>query len=105
MTNKVPTIKTKLRKTLAPFARRLMQLFSEQSIRPAIQFVRSEMKSLDLVGLEIGVYHGDNAKSMLMNLPIKKLYLIDSYELKKIGERRNQTEHSYISCSYAQTRP
>ena len=33
----------------------------------------------DLVGAEIGVYDGENARIMLKNLDIKKLYLIDPY--------------------------
>ena len=35
----------------------------------------------NLVGAEIGVYKGDHTKSLLDTLSIKKLYLIDSYEL------------------------
>jgi len=33
----------------------------------------------ELVGVEIGVCYGNNALSMLCNLPIKKLYLVDPY--------------------------
>ena len=35
----------------------------------------------DLIGVEIGVYAGDHAFSLLTNLKIKKLYLIDPYEI------------------------
>ncbi len=42
----------------------------------------------ELLGLEVGVYEGDNAINMLLNLPLKKLYLVDSYELHKI-EKEN----------------
>ena len=37
----------------------------------------------DLIGVEIGVYKGENAKRMLSSLPIKMLYLVDPYELYK----------------------
>jgi len=35
----------------------------------------------DLIGAEIGVFEGDHALSLFKNLNIKKLYLIDPYEL------------------------
>lgn len=48
--------------------------------RPMILFI-SEMnkQGLNLVGVEIGVYRGDNAFFILTNLSIKKLFLIDPY--------------------------
>lgn len=48
--------------------------------RPMILFI-SEMnkKGSRLVGVEIGVYRGDNAFFILTKLPIKKLFLIDPY--------------------------
>jgi hypothetical protein len=48
--------------------------------RPMIKFVKQNCKKEDLVGVEIGVSTGFNAKTILMNLPIKKLYLVDPYE-------------------------
>ncbi len=47
--------------------------------RPAIKYISKQGKK-DLVGAEIGVLHGFNAENILQTLPIKKLYLIDSYE-------------------------
>ena len=34
-----------------------------------------------LIGVEIGVFEGDHALSLLENLDIKKLYLVDPYEM------------------------
>lgn len=49
-------------------------------VRPMIQFVSERMaKSSNLVGVEIGVYRGENAVFILSTLPIKKLFLIDPY--------------------------
>lgn len=48
--------------------------------RPMIKFIKS-LKKKDLVGVEIGSLYGFNARSILLNLDIKKLYLIDPYEL------------------------
>lgn len=48
-------------------------------IRNAIAFVKKQVK--ELVGVEIGVATGDNAESILYNLPIKKLYLVDPYQI------------------------
>jgi len=33
----------------------------------------------DLIGVEIGVRSGENARNIIMSLPIKKLYLVDPY--------------------------
>jgi len=38
------------------------------------------VKGTDLVGVEIGVYTGAHAESMLKHLDIKKMYLIDPYQ-------------------------
>ncbi|MBI2971111.1 MAG: class I SAM-dependent methyltransferase [Candidatus Aenigmarchaeota archaeon] len=43
-------------------------------------FVREILDRRELVGAEIGVWRGDNAKAMLKILDIRKLYLIDPYE-------------------------
>ncbi len=40
-----------------------------------------------IIGAEIGVYQGENAKSILKTLNIKTLYLIDSYELNEEKEK------------------
>jgi len=48
--------------------------------RPAIKYILN-MNKKDLVGAEIGVLHGFNAENILQTLSIKKLYLIDPYEL------------------------
>jgi len=46
-------------------------------------FERFGVKGKNLVGVEIGVYKGEHAGSLLRNLSIKKLYLIDPYILYK----------------------
>ena len=46
--------------------------------RPAISFIGQNLKG-PLVGVEIGVYRGENAESMLQTLNIEKLYLVDPY--------------------------
>ena len=47
-------------------------------MREAINFMKEKT---GLVGVEIGVYKGDNSVNILQNLQIKKLYLVDSYEV------------------------
>jgi hypothetical protein len=49
--------------------------------RPAIVAVKSVMDSTSLVGAEIGTAFGVHAESILKTLNIKKLYLIDPYEV------------------------
>jgi len=48
-------------------------------IRPMINFVKSKNWN-DIVGVEIGVLYGKNSYSILSNLSIKKLYLVDPYQ-------------------------
>lgn len=46
--------------------------------RPMIKYVAKNLKG-PLTGVELGVYLGSNAISMLKNLNIKRLYLVDPY--------------------------
>ena len=50
-------------------------------MRTIIKTVKQRFKETDIIGAEIGVFEGTNAKNMLDELPnLKKLYLIDPYE-------------------------
>ncbi len=44
-------------------------------------FERLAVSGKELVGVEIGVYKAEHAESILSNLDIKQLYLVDPYEL------------------------
>ena len=44
-------------------------------------FERLAVSGSDLVGVEIGVYKGEHSLSLLSNLSIKRLYLVDCYEM------------------------
>ncbi len=44
-------------------------------------FERLAVSGRDLIGVEIGVYKGAHAESLLTHLDIKTLYLVDPYEL------------------------
>lgn len=47
--------------------------------RPMIRFASEHFRGRPVVGAEIGVFYGFNAKSILQTLNITKLYLIDPY--------------------------
>jgi hypothetical protein len=47
--------------------------------RPMTLFLKNHFKNHSLVGAEIGTASGDNALSLLQELQIKKLFLIDPY--------------------------
>lgn len=52
-------------------------------------FERLALDGTSLVGVEIGVYKGEHAESLLNRADIKKLYLVDPYELyREYGEGR-----------------
>lgn len=57
-------------------------------MKPMIEYIDTEYGKKDLIGVEIGVYDGVNAKNILENLPIKTLYLIDPYK-----EYRDAAKH------------
>ncbi len=52
--------------------------------------IKEATNNKDLIGVEIGVHEGDHALSLLENLNIKKLYLIDPWEEYK--EYNNNSE-------------
>lgn len=47
-------------------------------VRPAIQYIGSHLRG-NLVGCEVGIERGYNAKNILSYLPMKHLYLVDPY--------------------------
>ena len=48
--------------------------------RPMIRFVNEKFGNKELIGVEIGVWRGGNAESILKTININKLYLIDPYK-------------------------
>jgi len=68
--------------------------------RPSLETLRDKK---DLIGAEIGVYRGDNAKNMLEALDIKKLYLIDPYsgETNYTGVQGNGSDREKAQATFA----
>lgn len=61
--------------------------------RQMIRFLETHFEGRKgLVGIEIGVYEGSNALSILNELPMKRLYLIDPYV--KYEETPDQSDYS-----------
>ena len=57
--------------------------------RVTMNHVYERFKHEDIIGAEVGVQNGINAKNILSNLPIKKLYLIDAYtEYPEYGKEK-----------------
>jgi hypothetical protein len=68
-------------------------------MNPMTRYIKENYKATDLIGVEIGVANGINAFTMLKNLPIKKLYLVDPYEPwldTDSGEMQFVAEHEKI---------
>ena len=59
------------------------------------------VKGKNLIGVEIGVYRGEHAESMLKHLDIKKLYLIDPY--KEYGEVTTDNDYTYEKINNAKS--
>lgn len=66
-----------------------------QTPRPFTEQLKQQGKK-DLIGAEIGFGHGENAKSLLKELPIKQLYCIDPYINKEYiqADRKITTYHN-----------
>lgn len=75
-------IKAIIRKTISfvSYLKNKIKSFSGIDTRPSTEFFKKHFKDQPLIGIEIGVFKGDNAKNLLENLNIEKLYLVDSYE-------------------------
>jgi hypothetical protein len=77
-------IRRRIVEVVAPkFYRDLKPLYDLRSLfrsvpRPMTLFLKNCAKT-ELVGVEIGVASGENARNMLEELPIKKLWLVDPY--------------------------
>jgi len=52
-----------------------------QPLRPMMKYLAEHNNFEELVGAEIGTQYGKNAHSILSQLPIKKIYLIDPYRV------------------------
>jgi len=62
--------------------------------RPAITMIKKRYGSVPLTGVEIGVQRGDNAQNILDELNIKKLHLIDVWDLMSFN--KTQEGHSLV---------
>lgn len=70
-------------------------------------FERLAVTGRDLVGAEIGVYKAEHALSLLTNLSIKRLYLIDPYEMYESyaeGHRHYGTDQAPLSVAEVEAR-
>lgn len=52
----------------------------EEEMRPVIRYIKNDSKEYkkDLIGVEVGVQYGTNSLSILNELPMKKLYMVDT---------------------------
>jgi hypothetical protein len=78
LSRKTMKIRYFLVKQIAPTLYKQAQQSNANLPRPMTLFVKANFGN-SLVGVEIGVAWGENAKSILETLPMKKLYLIDPY--------------------------
>lgn len=74
-----------INKMLKPFNVGMRKIFP----RSAIKFIRDNTKG-ELVGAEVGVLTGENAESMIKELNLKKLYLIDPYKVYEDYQDKSQ---------------
>jgi len=73
--------KIKIRKSPNTLLKKMFNLRLER-VYPR-SFERFAVSGNNLVGIEIGVYEGEHALSLLKNLDIKRLYLIDPYVINE----------------------
>lgn len=80
----------------------MLFVFDFRIRRPMIKYVSQNLDD-DLIAVEIGSFEGENAKNMLLHLPIKHLYLIDPY-LHYSGYRHSSGENIPKAFDIAQKR-
>ena len=74
-----------------------IQRIISQTPRPAIKLMKTYFKKKGLIGVEIGVKKGYNAKSILKELNISKLYLIDIWnDYNEFGIKNSTNEYYEI---------
>lgn len=70
----------KIMKVTTPSLYKTLSTYDESWVpRPMVNFASILFENKSVVGAEIGVLEGKNAKSILQTLNVKKLYLIDPY--------------------------
>jgi len=67
--------------------------------KPMIRFIKRTKKNCS-IGVEIGVAEGHNSKNILLMLPVRKLYLVDSYFMSYKEENRivEYPENTYVKA-------
>jgi len=73
-------------------------------LRPAIRYLKTK-KQLNLVGAEIGTLRALNAVSIMQNLDIKHLYLIDPYILYDDGINEYQNRSKDLEIAQRRMKP
>ena len=61
-----------------------------------IDYLSREFQKKKVVGAEIGVFRGENARNILEKLNLQKLYLIDSYDYEDLNYRDLARKHLKI---------
>lgn len=67
-------------------------------MRPMIKWVKENLKEEKLVGVEVGVWEGVNAKSILENLDMKLLFLVDPWKKHRIYNGRLFSQDKLDIC-------
>jgi len=68
----------------------------------SIRFAKKYFKNKELNGIEIGTFKGENAKHILNNLNINKLYLIDPW--KENNEYKESKGQKSLNIAYNKTK-
>ena len=68
----------------------------------SIRFAKKYFKNKELNGIEIGTFKGENAKHILNNLNINKLYLIDPW--KEYNEYKESKGQKSLNIAYNKTK-
>ena len=83
------------------------ELTLRESTRHSTVFAKEYFKNKEIIAIEIGSYKGFNAKSILRNLNVKKIYLIDpweEYEEYKNSEKNKNQKHLSLALKKCKKR-
>ena len=73
-------------------------IVTQQNERPILEFMEKRFQKNSIIGVEIGVFKGENAEKILETLNIKKIFLVDPYIEYIDG---NEELCSGAACSYS----
>lgn len=70
--------------------------YSATNVKSIVQFLKDHYGEQEIVGAEVGVFRGENAKNLLDSLNLKKIYLVDPYLAYNDGNNQEELDNGKL---------